>query len=86
MRTRYFPRYVRGAIDIYYGWMEHALCVSLDMRANFILRQFCEFGLQTSHTCSIIFPPMGYYFPGTERIRKFNAYSNKISNFAKLPF
>jgi hypothetical protein len=41
-------------------------------------RQFCEFGLQTSHTRPIIFPRMGYYSP--ERIRNIQIKSQMWPN------
>ena len=31
--------------------------------ARYRIRQFCEFGLQTSHTCAVIFPPYRVLFP-----------------------
>ena len=43
--------------------------------------QFCEFGLQTSHTCAVIFSVYGVFFSNEN-----SQYSNKTSNVAQLPF
>ena len=45
------------------------------------IRQFCEFGLQTSHVCAVIFVGYGVFLSNEN-----SQYSNKISNFAQLPF